>query len=185
MPLEVIIKMSLRAGAFAALAAGCWLVLRAAWLWWERRPFGWRREMPLLLMAFYLAGLWEITVLRGSFRLPQPGLLSRMENIQWIPLLHTFGELKNGLWAFFYPVGGNLIWFLPFGLLLPLCWKRAGLLWTALLSALLSVSLELSQLLFASGVTDVDDLIFNLLGGLLGYGLYLLLWKKRRPKRTL
>ncbi|MCP9752977.1 VanZ family protein [Ferruginibacter sp. HRS2-29] len=67
---------------------------------------------------------------------------------------------------------GNVVGFIPLGLLLPLLfnWKRG---WQAVFGVfLISLSFELAQLLFALGVFDVDDLILNTLGGLIGYIIY-------------
>ena len=44
--------------------------------------------------------------------------------------------------------------------------KRKGVLCAAIIFSLL---IEITQLLFALGSTDVDDLIFNVLGAYIGY----------------
>jgi glycopeptide antibiotics resistance protein len=74
-----------------------------------------------------------------------------------------------------YNLLGNLLGFLPFGLLLPLVlpWFRRLLL-TCGAGFLLSAFYEISQLYFGLGVFDVDDLILNTAGVLAGYLLFLL-----------
>lgn len=47
---------------------------------------------------------------------------------------------------------------------------RPDALRMALLAAATSIAIEISQLLY-SRVTDVDDLLMNMIGALLGYGL--------------
>jgi glycopeptide antibiotics resistance protein len=70
----------------------------------------------------------------------------------------------------------NVLLFLPLGLLLPLVFlplkKKA---WGKILLASFGVSLmvELLQLFHVWRSFDINDLIFNTIGGLLGYGLYL------------
>ncbi|MCD7956503.1 MAG: VanZ family protein [Lachnospiraceae bacterium] len=68
---------------------------------------------------------------------------------------------------------GNVLGFLPFGALVPLMARGARRAWrTTLLSFEVSALVELSQLIFQVGCFDVDDMILNTLGGLLGYLLF-------------
>ncbi|WP_066071401.1 VanZ family protein [Neobacillus soli] len=65
---------------------------------------------------------------------------------------------------------GNIIGFAPFGFILPLLAKRIQKLSTVTLATFcLSLMFELLQLIFEFGSFDVDDLILNTLGGILGY----------------
>ncbi len=79
-------------------------------------------------------------------------------------------------------IWGNIIAFMPFGSFLPIYSKRCRNLWvTVLYSFELSLLVELLQLVFKVGSFDVDDLLLNTIGGLLGYLVYkciLYLWKK-------
>ncbi|MBS4192765.1 VanZ family protein [Bacillus sp. FJAT-49705] len=65
---------------------------------------------------------------------------------------------------------GNIIGFIPFGFILPLLSKRLLSFKKITISTFcLSLTFELLQLLFHFGSFDVDDLILNTLGGVLGY----------------
>ena len=58
------------------------------------------------------------------------------------------------------------------GFLLPLAYPRLNRLWKAILTGVvMSLCIELLQLPISSRVSDMDDLILNTLGFLLGYGL--------------
>ena len=76
---------------------------------------------------------------------------------------------------------GNIALFIPFGLFVTLLSVNRSLSWTGLVLRTfgLSALLECAQGLFSIGTFDVDDLILNTLGGMLGYGL-LRLWTGRR-----
>lgn len=77
---------------------------------------------------------------------------------------------------------GNIALFLPLGVYLPLL-RRDQRIWTNLVWVLLiSTAAELTQYLFQVGVTDIDDVILNGLGGLLGILLYRLLLKLFKEK---
>ena len=68
---------------------------------------------------------------------------------------------------------GNVIAFIPFGYLLPkIVKKKLGLFYTVLFSFEFSLLVELTQLISRTGSFDVDDLLLNTLGGLIGYILY-------------
>ena len=75
-------------------------------------------------------------------------------------------------------LAGNVLIFAPMGFLPPLLWKKARHLFAAVgLSAVVSFLIEFVQLFLGRSV-DVDDLILNTLGGLLGYLLFCLIPKK-------
>ncbi len=68
---------------------------------------------------------------------------------------------------------GNVIMFVPLGFLLPLTFRRLTTLWKALLTTVfLITAVELLQLFTLVGSCDIDDLILNLFGAAIGYGLF-------------
>lgn len=81
---------------------------------------------------------------------------------------------------------GNVLAFVPYGMVLPmLSEKRRNIFLVTLLTFEFSLIIEVTQLLTKAGCFDVDDLILNTLGGVLGYILYKILigckkwWRKR------
>ena len=73
-------------------------------------------------------------------------------------------------------LGGNVILFIPLGFLLPRAFPRLGKFWKVFLTAALAITLvELAQLLSLLGICDIDDLILNLTGATLGYGIHKLI----------
>ena len=66
--------------------------------------------------------------------------------------------------------GLNILLFVPFGYLLPLLWKRADRWWKVVLCGfVLSLGIELIQLVTHLGMFDLDDLMNNTLGAFLGW----------------
>lgn len=78
---------------------------------------------------------------------------------------------------------GNVIGFVPFGFILPLLTKKFQKLSIVTAATFfLSLSFEILQLVFEFGSFDVDDLILNTFGGILGYipvKLYLMIVNKK------
>ncbi|MFG1809933.1 VanZ family protein [Streptomyces sp. NPDC049040] len=68
-------------------------------------------------------------------------------------------------------IGGNVLLGVPFGILLPMLFPRArGLLRVAVVTALVMVLIEATQGALVEGrAFDIDDVILNTLGALLGY----------------
>ena len=68
----------------------------------------------------------------------------------------------------------NILLFVPFGYLLPLLWKRADRWWRVVLCGfVLSLGIELIQLVTHLGMFDLDDLMNNSLGAFLGRGCFM------------
>lgn len=128
---------------------------------WRLREImdGWQREV-----------LWE--GLRGAnFTLFKTiKLYIRHWNLKEI---NSFGNLV-----------GNVLVFMPFGYLLPRVWRAAENGIVCIGAAFLTVvGIELFQLLSAFGIFDVDDILLNCLGALLGYFCFLAVrsfWLSRR-----
>lgn len=174
MSLQGILLFSFRAAALALPVTFFFCLGRFALLRAKKQSPLWIREGLYALFCFYLVALVQITIIRGGVRLAElPSLERSMETVQLVPIIYTLAELKNGLWAFIYPVVGNMVWFIPLGMLLPLIkssWTKA--LPFCLAGLCLSLTIEICQWIFGSGISDVDDLLLNTLGTLAGYLLY-------------
>lgn len=124
--------------------------------------------------GLYLLVLFRITVFRSGWY--ANAFFSG--EIDLIPFQSIFGYLFDGRWFdFVYLFFGNILWFVPFGVYLST--KGQKLRWVTLWTFLLSLSIELLQFVFSSGYSDVEDLILNTLGGMVGYFLYHFLFQKR------
>lgn len=151
-----------------ALFLPIWCLLRRPWKRWNAH------ECCLMLFAMLLFSLLCL-VLRGTWATPQAMLASAVhrlktgEGIQ-LRLFHTISrqlryarreEMLINIW-------GNILLFLPYGFFLPLLWQRYRHLPRFLLMCLLlPLGIEISQL-FIHRMTDVDDVLLNFSGGVLG-----------------
>lgn len=89
--------------------------------------------------------------------------------------LVPFIDVLNGRGDFIRQVVLNVIMTIPFGFLLPLVKKNVKLLKIVFYTFLLSLSIELLQPLI-NGIrsSDITDLITNVIGGIIGYIIYLI-----------
>ena len=83
---------------------------------------------------------------------------------------------------------GNIVAFMPLGILIPLNRLRPTTAWhVATWSALLSAGIEVVQYVSGRRVADVDDVLLNTCGGLIGYAFYrgwLRITSKASPPRS-
>lgn len=91
--------------------------------------------------------------------------------------LVLFREIKRfwnyreqlGIFATVTNLLGNVLVFLPFGFFMPMASKYRSFLSTSFYSLALSLIVEISQLFMKVGCFDVDDLLLNTIGGMMGY----------------
>jgi len=96
-------------------------------------------------------------------------------NANFIPFktIYYYLSLQENMKTGIENIGGNILLFLPFGIILPFAWRKFGKPGKLLLAAFIcSLSLELTQLFFALGNFDVDDLLLNMGGALLGFVIF-------------
>lgn len=73
-------------------------------------------------------------------------------------------------------LGGNVIMFIPLGFFLPRVFPPLReFLRTILATALIITAVELTQLFTLLGSCDIDDLILNVMGAAMGYGIHKLI----------
>jgi len=113
--------------------------------------------------------------------------------------LEFFKEIKRGLkfigtnreWYFWLNIAMNVVAFMPLGFCLPIVSeKHKNFIRVFIISVLLSLGIETLQLYFKVGSFDVDDILMNVSGALLGFilericfGIYKLFHRKRKRRR--
>ena len=77
------------------------------------------------------------------------------------------------LWVVIYNLGGNIVMFLPLGFLLPELWTKYRRFRRCVGAvALIMACVEVVQLFTLRGFCEVDDVMLNVLGGAIGYGIW-------------
>lgn len=74
----------------------------------------------------------------------------------------------------------NIIIFIPFGILLTHCFKTKRVLKTVLVSLVFSTIIEMFQLISIIGSFMLNDLIINVIGGLIGSIIYIVVTKGKK-----
>jgi len=159
-----------------------WLLVRAV-CWIKAGRLDLKREAQLLLVYACL-----LVVVRITF-CPLEGLQPLVFDPQRIfPLWVNFVPF---VYLLDYPnlrvtllnVIGNTAMFIPLGVVWPAVFRDLNTHWKVVAAGVgVSLTIEVLQLPFFDRATDVDDLILNTLGYLLGYGSYLLVKKLGRKR---
>ena len=173
---------------------GILLVAAPFYLWlrrpWERLKSRGRKKAKTELareIVLFMVSLM-VLVFQGTYRTPAGMLQSAQERIRQgiginlVPFrtIGTYFELHAGLDHFLVNILGNIVMFMPWGLGLPLLWrKNQSVVRILLYAAILPLFIETIQLFIGRSV-DVDDFLLNFLGGCLGGLLYVVL-RRWRP----
>jgi len=113
----------------------------------------------------------------------------RRQALEWspllvnkVPLLNTIRDHDNiveiGWWNYWDNIFGNIAIFLPLPILLASVSGLRSRTWLVGCGVAVSVLIEVLQYIFRVGVPDIDDIIFNSTGVLLGVVLWELLFRK-------
>ena len=153
-----------------------WLLCRII-VWIKQRRIIWKREAVLLLMYVNLAVIIRFTFFPMSRvnGIVQPLIYDASTafpfRVNLIPFVNLFDyDSRRDL---LLNVIGNTAMFIPSGIVLPIIYKKLNCFWKVVAAgAMISLCIEIIQLPFSVRASDVDDLILNTLGVVIGYGIY-------------
>lgn len=133
-----------------------------------------------IFAVYVFANLYE-TILFRTVR-PKAILMSPFWSYK-----KTFAIGENGLLVtnhgLFKEILLNILLYVPFGYLLPFVWPKLEKKHMVVpIGFLCSCATELAQLVFHIGFCELDDVVGNTLGCLIGFLIYKLLMKKRIGK---
>ena len=119
-----------------------------------------RRYVLAAILAGYLAFLFDIALFQFPSTNPQAN---------WVPFRTMINDWRQGGQEFVVNFVGNVVAFVPIGLLPTLIRiRRTTVRQMALLSLSISLTIEVGQYISGRRVPDVDDLILNTVGGVVG-----------------
>ncbi len=156
-----------------------WLLLRGAWLLLRRarqlRPW---REIAMCIFFIFMAGILNMA-LDGKWAAPGDMLHAARERLQsgdriHLTLFQTIGPQIRNLPRItsLTQLLGNTLLFVPWGFFLPLLWPRFRKpLRMVGMALLLTCFIEGTQL-FIDRFVEIDDILLNFLGSMLGAGIW-------------
>lgn len=141
-----------------------------------------RRFLHLLFFIVYLVLLFYFFFFADVLGRTQGEGVYRF-NLTLFKEIRRFIEYYDvvGRKAFGLNIVGNIIVFIPFGYFMGVFMMPNGTWYmVTVLSFVLSLCVELTQLVVKIGSFDVDDMLLNTIGGFLGYLVFWMLRHRRR-----
>lgn len=131
------------------------------------------REVLINLFFIYLLILINLTICKmGFLRID----FNMNFYINYIPFIETINMLKDnfmGIGNTLYNVIGNILLFVPIGIAIPLLFRESNKLGKVVLYGFVaSFTIEFIQLFTPMNMTDIDDVIFNTLGAIVGFLIF-------------
>ena len=166
------------------LITAIWIVVRGVNNYRNRR-FDWKRELQLLLVYISLLVVTRFTFCPFSKvdGVIQPLIFDYTNmfppRINLEPLVHTWDYVIRG--EAILNLVGNIAMFIPIGIIWPCVFKELRTPIKGIGAGVgFSLAIEILQLPFYDRVTDIDDLLLNSFGYMIGYGIYLLVKRRKR-----
>ena len=128
------------------------------------------------MVAAFLFFTYVIMLLNITYFSREPGSRSRLD----LQLFSTWDAWPQSR-AYFVE---NILLFLPFGCFLPIVWPQAENVLTLALSAcMISIGIEMAQYITGRGYSQLDDIVTNTAGAVIGYLLFFITAKIIRLSR--
>lgn len=155
-----------------------WILVRA-WFCKKNHRIHWKRELQLMLVYICIVVVARFTFFpfgKVDGRI-QPLIFDAARafppRINLLPIVHLldYPEFREAMLNLI----GNTAMFLPLGIVWPSVFKKLDTHKQVIAAGVgFSLCIEILQLPFFDRVSDIDDLILNSTGYLMGYGIYLL-----------
>lgn len=136
----------------------------------------------IMTVIFSLTGVSPISGFHTDIRINEISYIPVVSTLEMVKDVFNTASVENiprnqAMLFLGANILGNILMFGPLGLLLPLLWKCfRKFSKTVLFGFVISFTIEFSQLFLARG-TDIDDLILNTIGTMLGYLTFVILCK--------
>ena len=154
----------------------------------KRRQY---RRLGKILIVFYIGFVFYFLLISEIY-----GRTGEMKDYHYNLVL--FKEIMRfwnyrdqlGIFSVFANLAGNILIFIPFGFFMPVASEHRNFFVTVMDTFLLSLIIEVIQLLTKVGCFVVDDLLLNTIGGVVGYIIFMISnvirrnYVKKRRKRS-
>lgn len=151
----------------AAIVSSIWAAVRGL------RGSGWRRSALEASLILYAGALSAVTLFPVAIGFGRGDV-----SFNLVPMRSLLEVASIGAGQISRQILGNVVLFVPLGLLAPALWPRfRSARGVALLGLTASLAIETTQFIQATAglarlrAVDIDDVLLNVVGALIGYGL--------------
>lgn len=153
-----------------------YIFFRYSYLKIYKKDINKKEEFMKFIFYLYIFTMITLTILislpKNLKNLLQIDVNWKINTTTFLVFTHALNSLKSGNYQYILiNLLGNIAAFIPMGILLPMIYKKKRLFSVVVYGFVFSMCIELSQLLLFRA-TDVDDVMLNTLGTLIGYLIY-------------
>ena len=139
----------------------------------SRRMYGFRLMTILYFVIVFCMCISRFNIIMTLIG----GQLTRIDAINMVPFHSIRENLRYGHSPVSWDMLYNMVMFVPFGIVYCYYQKNFCIYKAIGLSFLTTLLIEAAQFVFKTGVVDIDDLMINTMGSLVGIFLYIVLRK--------
>lgn len=135
-----------------------------------------KNKEKVILILYILLMTYLLFFRRESYRSMGYSMYN-LELFSTIKMYITYGAINP--YVFVVNIVGNIVMLVPLGLILPNIFDKCKkLLIMICLGIIIPLSIEIIQYVSQKGIFDVDDILLNFIGIIIGYIIYII-WRKK------
>lgn len=139
----------------------------------KNKPINKTREIFINLFFVYFLILVNLTLFKYNYLMLDYDLKFYINYIPFIETIKMFTGEFSDINRALYNILGNILLFVPLGFCIPLFFNKKNKLNKVILYGFLaSLTIESLQLFTKNNITDIDDIIFNTLGSIIGFIIF-------------
>ena len=156
----------------AILFTVIWIIFRVRY-YIKNKPINKLREVFINLFFIYFLILVNLTIFKYGYLTLDFDIRFYINYIPFVETVKMFTNEFSDIHIALYNVVGNILLFIPLGFFIPLFFNKKNKLSKVILYGFTaSLTIEVLQIFTPFNTTDIDDIILNTLGSILGFIIF-------------
>lgn len=149
-----------------------WIIFRVRY-YLKNKPINKLREVFINLFFIYFLILVNLTIFKYGYLTLDFDIRLYINYIPFVETVKMFTNEFSDIHIALYNVIGNILLFIPLGFCIPLFFNKKNKLSKVILYGFIaSLTIEVLQIFTPFNTTDIDDIIFNTFGSILGFIIF-------------
>lgn len=149
-----------------------WIIFRVRY-YLKNKPINKLREVFINLFFIYFLILVNLTIFKYGYLTLDFDIRLYINYISFVETVKMFTNEFSDIHIALYNVIGNILLFIPLGFCIPLFFNKKNKLSKVILYGFIaSLTIEVLQIFTPFNTTDIDDIIFNTFGSILGFIIF-------------
>ena len=154
-----------------------WIIFRVRF-YIKNKPINKLREVFINLFFIYFLALVNLTLFKYGYLDIDFDIKFYINYIPFVETIKMFTNEFADIHIALYNVIGNILLFIPLGFCIPLFFSNKNKLIKIILYGFTaSLTIEVLQIFTPFNTTDIDDIIFNTLGAIIGFAIFNIIYK--------